>query len=165
MNSKILALYRYAVKHGADYIFQIDSDGQTDPEEFAAFWELREAYDVVLDKRRVRGDGRARAFVKQVVCILLRLYLGVKVPDANVPFRLMRSNIVVKYLDNLPADYHLPNIIFTMYFVRYQEKVLFQEVSFRPRQGGKNFIDIPKIIKIGCRALGDFGKFRKTIKN
>ena len=30
--------YHYALKHGADYIFQTDSDGQTLPEEFEPFW-------------------------------------------------------------------------------------------------------------------------------
>ena len=161
---KVLALYRYAVEHQADHIFQTDSDGQTDPAEFASFCEARKTYDVILGKRRVRGDGRARAFVERVVCILLRLYFGVKVPDANAPFRLMKTDIVAKYLDYFPADYHLPNIIFTMYFVRYQENVSFQEISFKPRQGGKNSINIPKIIKTGCRALGDFRKFRERIK-
>ena len=145
-------------------IFQTDSDGQTDPAEFASFWEARKTYDVILGKRRVRGDGRARAFVERVVCILLRLYFGVKVPDANAPFRLMKTDIVAKYLDHFPADYHLPNIILTMCFVRHQEKVLFQEISFRPRQAGTNSINIPKIIKIGCRALGDFRRFRKKMK-
>ena len=38
---KVIALYKYAIKNGADYIFQTDSDGQTNPEEFAAFWQLR----------------------------------------------------------------------------------------------------------------------------
>ena len=34
----ILYGYKYAVEHGADYIFQTDSDGQTDPSEFPEFW-------------------------------------------------------------------------------------------------------------------------------
>ena len=31
---KVIALYDYAIKQGADFIFQTDSDGQTLPEEF-----------------------------------------------------------------------------------------------------------------------------------
>ena len=38
---KVIALYKYAIDHGADYVFQTDSDGQTDPDEFKAFWEMR----------------------------------------------------------------------------------------------------------------------------
>lgn len=88
---KVIALYDYAIKMGADYIFQTDSDGQTSPGEFPAFWELRGQYDAVLGHRTVRGDGYSRAFVERVVCFLLRLYFGINVPDANAPFRLMKA--------------------------------------------------------------------------
>ena len=35
----VLYGYRYALEHGADYIFQTDSDGQTLTSEFPAFWK------------------------------------------------------------------------------------------------------------------------------
>lgn len=34
----VLYLYRYAIANGCDYIFQTDSDGQTNPEEFWQMW-------------------------------------------------------------------------------------------------------------------------------
>ena len=40
--STVLYGYRYALENGADYIFQTDSDGQTDPAEFEKFWQIRE---------------------------------------------------------------------------------------------------------------------------
>ena len=55
---KLIALYRYAISQKADYIFQTDSDGQTDPAEFALFWENRHRYDAIIGCRRERGDGR-----------------------------------------------------------------------------------------------------------
>ena len=82
---KVLALYRYAIENRADYIFQTDSDGQTNPKEFEQFWKLRERYDIVVGKRTVRGDGKSRAFVEYVVCVLLKIFFGVDVPDANAP--------------------------------------------------------------------------------
>ena len=42
---KVIALYDYAIQNGADYIFQTDSDGQTNPAEFDAFWDERDRYD------------------------------------------------------------------------------------------------------------------------
>ena len=36
--TKVWALYDYAIKNHADYVFQTDSDGQTQPSEFPAFW-------------------------------------------------------------------------------------------------------------------------------
>ena len=161
---KVIALYDYAIKNGADYIFQTDSDGQTNPKEFNAFWEERKDFDGIFGHRPVRGDGKFRAFVEKVVCFLLKIYFKVNVPDANAPFRLMRANVVKKYLYRLDPDYNLPNIMITTYFSYYKESMVFREISFKPRRAGKNSINIPKIIKIGWKALGDFRKLKKGIK-
>lgn len=160
---KLMALYAYAVKHGAIYIFQTDSDGQTDPAEFDAFWRGRQQYDGIFGYRNVRGDGRIRKGVEKVVCLLLKVYFGVSVPDANAPFRLMKACTVEKYLHRLPADYNIPNIMLTTYFVYYQEKVSFQTISFKDRQGGRNSINIKGIVKTGWKALGDFARLKKEM--
>ena len=161
---KVIALYDYAIKNGADWIFQTDSDGQTNPDEFAAFWEMRGEYDGIFGNRTLRGDGKQRAFVEKVVCFLLRLYFGVRVPDANAPFRLMKAEVVAKYLPRLDKDYNLPNIMITTYFAFYGEKHTFREISFKPRQAGVNSVNIPRIIKIGLKALGDFRKLKNGMK-
>lgn len=161
---KVIALYEYAIKNNADFIFQTDSDGQTNPDEFARFWKLRNRYDGIFGYRNMRGDGKARAFVENVVCLLLKMYFGVDVPDANAPFRLMRVDTVKKYLSKMPSDYNLPNIMITTYFVYYREKVAFETITFKPRQGGVNSVNIPRIIKIGWKALSDFKKFKIGMK-
>ena len=162
---KVIALYDYAIKNGAKWIFQTDSDGQTNPDEFSAFWNLRSEYNGIFGQRTVRGDGKSRAFVEKVVCFLLKLYFGVRLPDANAPFRLMNAEIVKKYLYKMSPDYNLPNIMMTTYFSHYGEKMLFKEISFKPRQGGVNSINIPKIVNIGWKALGDFKKLKAGMKN
>lgn len=159
----VLFGYRYAIENGADYIFQTDSDGQTNPAEFGEFWEMRRQYDAVIGNRVSRGDGKGRKFVENTVCFLLRVIFGVKVPDANAPFRLMKTELVKKYIDRLPEDFNIPNIMFTTYFVYHKEKVRFIEISFRPRQGGVNSVNIKKICRIGWTALGDFRKLKKEI--
>lgn len=161
---KVIALYRYAIDHGADYIFQTDSDGQTNPAEFDAFWNMRNSYAAILGYRQIRGDGISRALVEKVVCVLLKLYFGIRVPDANAPFRLMRADTVAKYLSRLPENYNLPNIMLTTYFSYYKEKIAFETVSFKPRQGGKNSINIPKIAQIGWKALRDFRMFKNEMR-
>ena len=161
---KLISMYDYALKNKADYIFQTDSDGQTNPDEFDAFWQEREEYDVILGNRTVRGDGVSRAFVEKVVCFLLKLFFGVKVPDANAPFRLMKTDVVAKYLYKLPSDYNIPNIMITAYCARFGEKMTFKVVSFQNRQGGVNSINIKKIVKIGIKAIKDFIGFRKDMR-
>ncbi len=158
---KLIALYKFAISNHADYIFQTDSDGQTNPKEFESFWSLRNVYKGVFGNRTERGDGKDRAFVEKVVCFLLKLFFNVKVPDANAPFRLMNTGAVIKYIDKMQSDYNLPNIMLTTYFAFYKEEIIFKPISFKPRTAGKNSINIIKIVKIGLKALGDFYRFRK----
>ncbi|MBR2751044.1 MAG: glycosyltransferase family 2 protein [Clostridiales bacterium] len=161
---KLIAMYKYAVANGADYIFQTDSDGQTDPNEFQAFWELRNQYDAILGNRVVRGDGKSRKFVEKFLCFLLRLHFGVKVKDSNAPFRLMKSTLVNKYVGRFREDYNLPNVMLTTFFAYYKENYTLRVITFKPRQGGKNSINIKKIFKIGWAALADFRAFKREMK-
>ena len=161
--STVLYGYRYAIEQGADWIFQTDSDGQTNPDEFEQFWNKRNEYDAILGNRVVRGDGKDRKFVENTVCLLLKMIFGIKVEDANAPFRLMKASLVNKYIDKLPKDFNIPNIMFTTYFVYFKEKVLFLPISFKPREKGTNSINPKKIIRIGWKAVGDFRKLRREI--
>ena len=163
--SAVLYGYQYAVDQGADWIFQTDSDCQTDPAEFQAFWDAREEQEAVIGYRPDRGDGKDRKFVEGVVCFLLKMIFGVKVKDANAPFRLMRRELVTKYIQKLPKDFNLPNIMLTTYFVYYGHRVLFLPISFKPRRKGKNSISPKKIIKIGWKAVGGFRRLRKDMKD
>ncbi len=158
---KVIALYDYAIKQQADYVFQTDSDGQTNPDEFEEFWNMRNEYTGIFGNRTVRGDGKSRAFVEKVVCFIVKAFFKVSVPDANAPFRLMKTSAVAKYLPKLDSDFNLPNIMMTTYFVYYKEKYTFKVVSFKPRQGGVNSINVKKIVGIGWKALGDFSKLKK----
>lgn len=74
---KVIALYDYSIRQGADYIFQTDSDGQTEPGEFSEFWNMRKQFDAVVGKCTAREDGAVRVLVEHVVCLLLRYYFGV----------------------------------------------------------------------------------------
>lgn len=156
--------YQYAIVHHADWIFQTDSDGQTDPKEFWDFWARRtETVAVFGNRQKSRQDGVSRKFVETTLCILLRWIFGVRIPDANAPFRLMKTDLVQRYLGKMPTDYNLPNVMLTTYCVYFHEKIAFIPVTFKPRQGGVNSINIRKIVKIGWKALSDFREMKKHI--
>ena len=152
----VLYGYRYALKHDAEYIFQTDSDGQTNPAEFQHFWDQRKSFDAIFGNRTHRGDGRDRVFVEKVLCIILRVIFDVKVPDSNAPFRLMSRIYVEKYIKKIPRHYNLPNVMLTLFGVYYNDRVKFIPISFKPRQGGKNSMNVGKIIRIGLQAVRDF---------
>ncbi len=159
----ILYGYRYALVAGADYIFQTDSDGQTLSEEFWGFWEKRASYDMVIGHRRKRQDGLSRLFVTKVLKLVLLLLFHVNVPDANTPFRLMKAGTLAKYLPLIPEGYNLSNVIVSVIYAKKKLPVLYLPITFRPRQGGVNSINMKKIIKIGKRAWKDFRMINKVI--
>lgn len=160
--TKVIFLYKYAIEQGVDWIFQTDSDGQTLPSEFEGFWQKRHQYDTILGNRTKRGDGNDRKFVEWVLRMYLFTFFGTMVPDANAPFRLMKAAVVNKYISLMPDDFNLPNAILAMSFKKYGEKLAFDEITFRPRQGGKNYMNKKRIIQIGKKALSDFRQLKKN---
>jgi glycosyltransferase involved in cell wall biosynthesis len=160
---KLIALYKFAIKSGADYVFQTDSDGQTDPAEFFEFWKERELYEGIFGSRTKRGDGNVKAFVEKSLCILLKLYFGVSIPDANAPFRLMNTAALKKYISKLPEDYNLPNVMVTTFFSFYDERIIFKKITFHPRKRGTNSINVKKIVAIGIKSLEAFRSFKNEM--
>ncbi len=160
---KLIELYHYAIDQGADWIFQTDSDGQTNPDEFEKFWSLRNQFDAILGNRVVRGDGKSRKLVEDILCKILRVIFGVKLQDANAPFRLMKSSLVNKYIDRFKNDYNLPNVMLSVFYKFYDENVTFEEITFEPRKAGVNSINFKKIMKIGIASLKDFRNFKKDM--
>lgn len=159
----ILYGYQYGIKEKADYIFQTDSDGQTLPEEFWDFWKAREKYDMVIGNRNKREDGISRIIVSRVLKLFLGLIFGVSVVDANTPYRLMKVDTLKVYIDIIPDDYNLTNVLVTVIFHKKEKEVKYLPITFRQRQGGVNSINFPKIMKIGLHAINDFHKIKKKL--
>ncbi len=162
--SSLIKGYGYAVEQGADYIFQTDSDGQTRPEEFEPFWHHRESYTMIIGHRKGRQDGASRVFVTKTLKLVIRVIFGVRVTDANTPYRLMKRDFVKECLEVFPNEqYNLPNVIISVVAAKRKYPVLYRHITFRPRQGGVNSINLKKIFKIGINALRDFREINKKI--
>ncbi|KRK39131.1 glycosyltransferase family 2 protein [Loigolactobacillus bifermentans] len=159
----VLFGYHYAVAHHADYIFQTDSDGQTLPSEFMPFWQQRRQFDAQFGFRKVRQDGLARWIVTKVLRLVVLAQFHVWVVDANTPYRLMSASSLAPLLAKIPDKYNLPNVLLSVMYVKKQLKYRFTRVTFRPRQGGVNSINLKSIIKIGEHAVHDFSGFQHTL--
>ena len=160
----VLFGYQYALENGADYIFQTDSDGQTVSSEFVTFWNHRNAYDMIIGWRHKRQDGRTRIFVTKILKLVIRICFGVRVKDANTPFRLMKASTLKKEIGIIPKDFQLSNVIIPVIYEKKHLAVKYIPITFRPRQGGTNSIHMKEIIKIGVRAFADFRKINKIIR-
>ncbi|MBQ7191820.1 MAG: glycosyltransferase family 2 protein [Paludibacteraceae bacterium] len=160
----ILYLYRQAIDRGATFVFQTDSDGQTLPDEFWQMWENRHKYDFQIGTRGGRQDGASRVFVTKTLRFVVWLMFNVWVKDANTPFRLMNTERLKYIMKFIPEDFFLANVAVSAIAVKKKEKIEWYPITFRPRQGGVNSINLRRIFKIGCKALGDFRKINNNLQ-
>lgn len=151
--------------YNPEWVFQTDSDGQTIPSEFEKLWLERENYDVLMGARVNRKDGFSRIVVTKTLKVILAIVFGEWVQDANVPFRLMKTKVLKETLPLIPKGNNLPNILLTIAFMKKKYEIKYYPITFRERQGGVNSINIPKITKIGIKAIKDFYNYKKTLKN
>ena len=148
--------YELALAEGATWIFQIDSDGQCDPLYFPALYRSRGGSDCVFAYRRTRGDGCGRLVISRLCRALLWLVTGAYLPDANVPYRLVRAGALRRALRRVPADIDLQNIALALALKREPElRWKYCPIHFRPRQGGQNSINYGKIAQMGVAFLRD----------
>ena len=160
----VLYLYRHAIAEGATFVFQTDSDGQTLPEEFWPMWEHRHEFDFQIGTRGGRQDGASRVFVTKTLRLVVKMTFGVWVKDANTPFRLMNAERLQAVMEYIPDDFFLANVAVSAIAVKKNEKLAWYPITFRPRQGGVNSINMKRIFKIGIKALTDFRTINNNLK-
>jgi glycosyltransferase involved in cell wall biosynthesis len=160
----LLYAYDWALSHGADYVFQTDSDGQTLPSEFAPFWKMKDDYAMVIGSRKGRKDGFSRVIVTKTLKLVCLLCFHVKIEDANTPYRLMQAKALSDNMKIVPPDFFLSNVALSAVYARRKQAVKFVPITFRPRQGGVNSINMKRIIKIGFKALKDFRAVNNMLK-
>lgn len=159
----VLYGYKYAICRGADYVFQTDSDGQTLPSEFPIFWQNRKSCGLLIGYRARRQDGISRLFITWVLRLVLLAVFQVHIKDANSPYRLMRCSQLRQALKKMPKNFFLSNVLITVIYTKQNFGVQYYPITFLPRQGGENSINVKKIISIGTHALRQFWMLRKKI--
>ena len=160
----VLYGYKYAIRKGADYVFQTDSDGQTLPSEFSAFWKNRGKCGLLIGQRVHRGDGVSRLFVTRVLRLVLLVVFRVWIKDANAPYRLMRCSQLQEVLKKVPKDFFLSNVLITVIYTKKRLGVHYYPISFLPRQGGENSNNLKKIFGIGKKSFRQFLALRKKVE-
>lgn len=160
----ILRGYKKALELGADYVFQTDSDGQTNPEEFYAFWENKELFDVQIGCRRNRGDGFSRKIVSFVLRLVLFFYFRVWTLDPNTPFRLFNKKSLKRFLPLIPDDFLLTNAALSA-FAQYDEsRVSYKNITFKPRVAGTNSINLKRILSIAVQTIKELKSLRVAMR-
>jgi len=130
--------YRLAAERGIPFILQIDSDGQCDPQYFFRFWRQREELDVIYGMRAKRDDGVRRILATMMLRLFLLAGFQTLCWDANVPYRLMRTETIRPFLPRIPARVELANIGLAVLLKRDPAiRHGYVPIHFRERYGGE----------------------------
>ena len=136
--------YRIACDRQIPWVFQIDSDGQCDPKFFPNLWAARQRHDVVYGHRAKRNDGLKRVLASVLVKAVVRAASGVSCIDANVPYRLMRTENLHPLVDSIPSDFDLANIALAVQIKRVGWREAAVPIVFRPRAGGEPSVPVSR---------------------
>ena len=144
-----------------EWILQIDSDGQCDPAYFAEFWSRRTSADCIFGRRVRRDDGPARAFTSQLCRLGASLLSGCDLEDPNVPYRLIRREVLASALRRIPASFNIHNVALT-FILRKTPGIRWARVPIRflQRQGGENSINLINVIHWGIDMLLELRRLR-----
>lgn len=131
--------YRTALAHGAEWILQVDSDGQCDAGLLPLFVTASSQYPVTYGCRRIRRDGRWRHLISRAVSVCVYAATGVWVRDPNVPYRVMDASTLRDVVDQVPPDFHLANVLVAVLQHR-RHGIHWVDIHFRPRSAGTSSV-------------------------
>ena len=153
--------YKIAIENGADWVFQIDSDGQCDIKYFEYFINHIYANNTSLfGNRKTRDDGFKRLIISKFVTLFVLIATGVYVKDANVPYRLMPTNQLKNIIHKIPTDFYLANILVSV-LLQNEKNIKWKTIHFKNRIAGTPSVKTFSFIKHGFKL---YKQLRKAIK-
>ncbi|RYD51751.1 MAG: glycosyltransferase family 2 protein [Sphingobacteriales bacterium] len=154
--------YKLALEKGADWVFQIDSDGQCDPQFFPKALALSATKKAVFGYRKTRDDGFKRVFISKFVRLFTLAATSEWVRDPNVPYRLMHRDVLMPILSAIPNDFHLANIWVSV-LVNKQSRIAWIPIHFRDRSGGSPSVKTFSFVKHGFKLFRQLRAASKLI--
>lgn len=147
-----------------EFVFLIDSDNQIPLESFAELWrEVQAGHDGAFGVRRVRNDAQIRRLLTVIIRLSLTALFGVRMHDANVPFKLLRRDAWNDARRSIPDDTLAPSLFLAVWAMRRGLDIAFVNVPHRDRETGTVSIRRWKLVKFCARAFRQLLTFRGAL--
>jgi dolichol-phosphate mannosyltransferase len=140
-----LAGFRHALRHGAAYVLEMDSDFSHDPTDLARLLDaIARGADLALGSRYVQGGGVSewgllRRFISEGGSTYARVVLDLKVRDVTGGFKCFRREVLeVIHFDSVRSQGYAFQVELTYRAVRAGFEVVEVPIVFRDRQRGQS---------------------------
>ena len=134
----VLNAYRRALETGAEWILQVDGDGQFEAEDIEIALPPRTSWGGHRHRRASRSAstrGTAAARDGRLAACAAEQRSRSQRRDINCPLRLYRADILPAILDQVPDDSLTPHVLMTVLEDRSGHRHVEIPVQHRPRRG------------------------------
>ena len=121
----------------AEWVLQVDSDNEITPEVFHNFWNSRHGQEAVLGFRTGRKQSFVRGVISRVAKSITGTLYNCHLRDVNIPFRLIRSDVLAPIIARIPRNTFAPNIVISGALTRIGATITELPVPFQPRAHGE----------------------------
>lgn len=156
----VMKCYEEAVKMGHTWIFQTDSDNQHSPKDFNKLWSNRHKSDFILGYRLKRDDSLTRLVISKIVFFYNLFIFGAHIKDANIAYRLIKSDYLRRLLKVLPKNLFAPNIFLSILAVKDGQNTVNIAVKHKARKTGQLSIYRWKLLRACIRVFIELSLFR-----
>ncbi len=155
--------YQEAIKRNPDYIFQTDSDDQFSPQDFLEFWKQRDESPLLLGIRLHRQDSFHRKIISYFLKTLIFDYFDLEIQDANIPYRLFKTEYLKELLAATPYNVFAPNIFISILGIAHLKTVPQIPITHRTRKTGQVSLISWGLIKACLRCFKELFAFRYNL--
>ena len=148
----ILMGYKKAVSL-AEWTFQCDGDDEIQADSFPLLWQQRFQFDAIFGSREARIQSLDRRFLSVASRWVVTGLFKSGVLDVNVPYRLIRSTVLKKLLEQIPENTFAPNVIISGAIALSDLRI--QNISVRHvvRRTGRVSLQGLRTIKAGLKVF------------
>ena len=145
LGTAYVAGFRYAIKKGYDYVFEMDADFSHDPKYLEGFIEkISQGYDLVIGSRYINGISvlnwpLSRLIMSYLASVYTRTITGLKVMDTTAGFMCYRVSALKQIdLDKVKSNGYSFQIEMKFKFYKKGFKIVEVPILFIDRREGES---------------------------
>jgi glycosyltransferase involved in cell wall biosynthesis len=144
-----------------EILFLIDSDRQIPLADFEALWStLSNGSAGAFGVRLERHDPTIRLWLTRALRGTIPVLFGVRLTDANVPFKLFRRHLWQAARDLIPPDTLTPSLFFAIFVAKRRIPISHIPINHRERRTGVVSIRRWRLLKFCATAFRQLIVFR-----
>ncbi len=147
-----------------EWLFLIDSDRQVPIDAFPTLWQAAQGRDGAFGVRVKRHDPPFRLFLTRQIRRAITLLFGVRLRDANVPFKVVHRSAWRSARAFIPEDTLAPSLFLAVFMKVKGLDVIEIEVPHKERETGVVSIRRWKLLKFCAKAFRQLLAFRRTLQ-